>query len=54
MAEALKRARKPFEFLVIENGGHGFTGDDSIRSWQKAMEFLTAHLGARRPERRSQ
>src|SRR5262249_18420118 len=44
MAEALKRAHKDYELIVVPGGDHGFVKKGLADAMQSAMRFLSARL----------
>ena len=47
MQEALRKANRPVELLIIAGGDHGFKGEQSEQAWSAATKFLSLHLGSR-------
>jgi dipeptidyl aminopeptidase/acylaminoacyl peptidase len=47
MREALQKANRYVELLVIGGGDHGFTGEQSEQAWSAAMKFFDLHLDRR-------
>lgn len=45
MRDALRRANRGVERLLIPGGGHGFTGAEYEQTWAAAMAFFDRHLG---------
>jgi dipeptidyl aminopeptidase/acylaminoacyl peptidase len=44
MREALQKANRHVELLIIGEGAHGFTGDQDEQAWSAATKFLSLHL----------
>jgi dipeptidyl aminopeptidase/acylaminoacyl peptidase len=47
MREALQKANRYVELLVIGGGAHGFTDEQSEQAWSAAMQFFNLHLKPR-------
>jgi dipeptidyl aminopeptidase/acylaminoacyl peptidase len=47
MREALQKANRYVELLVIGGGGHGFTDEQSEQAWSAAIKFFNLHLKSR-------
>jgi dipeptidyl aminopeptidase/acylaminoacyl peptidase len=47
MREALQKANRYVELLVIGGGDHGFTGEQSEQAWSAATKFFDLHLDRR-------
>jgi dipeptidyl aminopeptidase/acylaminoacyl peptidase len=47
MQEALRKANRHVELLIISGGDHGFKGEQAEQAWSAATKFLTQHLGPR-------
>ncbi|HET9688965.1 MAG TPA: dienelactone hydrolase family protein [Pseudolabrys sp.] len=47
MQEALRKANRHVELLIISGGGHGFTGDQDEQAWSAATKFFNMHLKPR-------
>ncbi len=47
MREALQKANRYVELLVIGGGEHGFTAEQSEQAWSVVTEFFRIHLGSR-------
>jgi dipeptidyl aminopeptidase/acylaminoacyl peptidase len=47
MQEALRKADRPVELLVISGGDHGFRGEQGEQAWSASTKFLSLHLGSR-------
>jgi len=47
MQEALRKANRHVELLIISGGDHGFKGEQAEQAWTAATKFLTQHLGPR-------
>jgi len=47
MQEALRRADRHVELLIIGGGDHGFKGEQDEQAWSSATRFLSLYLGAR-------
>lgn len=45
MREALRKANRYVELLVIGGGDHGFTDEQSKQAWSAATQFFRMHLG---------
>ena len=52
MAEALKRAHKDYELIVVPGGDHGFVKKGLAEAMQDAMRFLSARLRSNRSAQR--
>jgi dipeptidyl aminopeptidase/acylaminoacyl peptidase len=46
MQEALRKADRPVELLIIGEGGHGFKGEQDEQAWSAAAKFFSMHLGS--------
>jgi dipeptidyl aminopeptidase/acylaminoacyl peptidase len=47
MQEALRKADRPVELLVIDGGDHGFRGEQDEQAWSSATKFFNMHLKPR-------
>jgi dipeptidyl aminopeptidase/acylaminoacyl peptidase len=47
MRDALQKANRQVELLVIAGGDHGFKGEQDKQAWAAATKFLSLHLGSR-------
>ena len=47
MQEALRKANRPVELLIISGGEHGFTGEQAEQTWAAATKFFSQYLGSR-------
>jgi dienelactone hydrolase len=47
MREALQKANRYVELLIIGGGEHGFTAEQSEQAWSVVTEFFRLHLGSR-------
>jgi dipeptidyl aminopeptidase/acylaminoacyl peptidase len=47
MREALQKAKRHVELLVIGGGDHGFTDEQSKEAWSATKQFFSMHLGSR-------
>ena len=47
MREALQKANRYVELLIIGGGEHGFTAEQSEQAWSVVTEFFRIHLGSR-------
>jgi dipeptidyl aminopeptidase/acylaminoacyl peptidase len=47
MREALQKANRDVELLIIGGGEHGFTVEQSEQAWSMVTEFFRMHLGSR-------
>jgi dipeptidyl aminopeptidase/acylaminoacyl peptidase len=47
MQEALRKANRHVELLVIGGGDHGFKGEQDEQAWSAVTKFLRLHLGSR-------
>jgi dipeptidyl aminopeptidase/acylaminoacyl peptidase len=47
MQEALQKANRHVELLVIGGGDHGFKGEQGEQAWSAATKFFNMHLGSR-------
>jgi dipeptidyl aminopeptidase/acylaminoacyl peptidase len=47
MRQALQKANRYVELLVIGGGGHGFTDEQSEQAWSVAMKFFNMYLKPR-------
>jgi dipeptidyl aminopeptidase/acylaminoacyl peptidase len=47
MQEALQKADRHVELLVISGGDHGFKGEQDEQAWSAATRFLSLYLGSR-------
>jgi dipeptidyl aminopeptidase/acylaminoacyl peptidase len=47
MREALRKANRHVELLIIAAGDHGFTDEQSEQAWSAATKFFNMHLGSR-------
>jgi dipeptidyl aminopeptidase/acylaminoacyl peptidase len=47
MQEALRKADRPVELLVIAGGDHGFRGEQDEQAWSSAAKFFNMHLKPR-------
>jgi dienelactone hydrolase len=47
MREALRKASRYVELLVIGGGDHGFTGEQSEHAWSATTQFFNLHLKPR-------
>jgi dipeptidyl aminopeptidase/acylaminoacyl peptidase len=47
MREALRKANRPVELLIIGGGDHGFKGEQSEQAWSAATKFFNMHLKPR-------
>jgi len=47
MREALRKANRYVELLVIGGGDHGFAGEQSEQAWSVAMKFFSMYLKPR-------
>jgi dipeptidyl aminopeptidase/acylaminoacyl peptidase len=47
MQEALRKANRHVELLVIGGGDHGFKGEQDEQAWSAATKFFTMHLKPR-------
>jgi dipeptidyl aminopeptidase/acylaminoacyl peptidase len=47
MREALQKANRDVELLIIGGGEHGFTVEQSEQAWSVVTEFFRIHLGSR-------
>lgn len=45
MQEALRKAKRPVELVLVPGAGHGFTGVQSQHAWSATMKFFSTHLG---------
>jgi dienelactone hydrolase len=45
MQEALRKANRHVELLVIGGGDHGFKGEQSKQAWSAATKFFSMYLG---------
>jgi dipeptidyl aminopeptidase/acylaminoacyl peptidase len=44
MADALQRAHKDYELVIVPGGDHGFVMTGSLQAMETAMRFMLAHL----------
>ncbi|HEY6366506.1 MAG TPA: dienelactone hydrolase family protein [Candidatus Binatia bacterium] len=47
MREALRKANRHVELLIIAGGDHGFKGEQGEQAWSAAAKFFSMHLGSR-------
>ena len=47
MRDALQKANRQVELLIIAGGDHGFKGEQDEQAWSSATKFFKAHLGSR-------
>jgi dipeptidyl aminopeptidase/acylaminoacyl peptidase len=47
MRDALRKANRHGELLIIGGGDHGFKGEQSKQAWSAATKFFSIYLGAR-------
>ena len=47
MREALRKANRQVELLVIAGGDHGFKGEQAEQAWSAVTKFLSMNLGSR-------
>lgn len=47
MREALQKADRHVDLLVISGGDHGFKGEQDEQAWSAATRFLSLYLGSR-------
>ena len=47
MREALQKANRHVELLIIAGGDHGFKGEQGEQAWSAAAKFFSMHLGSR-------
>ena len=48
MQDALRKANRPVELILVPGAGHGFTGVQSEDAWLATKKFFSTHLGPRR------
>jgi hypothetical protein len=46
MQEALRKANRHVELLLIGGGDHGFKGEQDEQAWSAVTKFLRLHLGS--------
>jgi dipeptidyl aminopeptidase/acylaminoacyl peptidase len=51
LAEALKSAKKQYEFITLLGAGHGFFGQDRVRAYDTTMRFISRWLPVRKMDR---
>lgn len=44
MREALRKANRQVELLIIAGGDHGFKGDQTEQAWSTVTKFLSLHI----------
>jgi len=47
MRDALQKANRQVELLIIAGGDHGFKGEQDEQAWSSATKFFKTHLGSR-------
>ena len=47
MRDALQKANRQVELLIIAGGDHGFKGEQDEQAWSAATKFFKTHLGSR-------
>ena len=47
MRDALQKANRQVELLIIAGGDHGFKGKQDEQAWSSATKFFKTHLGSR-------
>jgi dipeptidyl aminopeptidase/acylaminoacyl peptidase len=47
MRDALRKANRHVELLVIDGGDHRFKSEQSKQAWSAATKFFSMYLGAR-------